>query len=381
MINITSKLPKTQTTIFSAMTELAREYNAVNLSQGFPDFDCDPELVKMISAEMQKGNNQYAPMPGVWALRQLIADKINETHSSFYHPETEITITAGGTQAIFTAIAAVIRPNDEVIIFEPAYDSYAPTVKAFGGLVKTYEMAPPDFNIEWDVIKKLVSANTKMIIINSPHNPTGRILKEEDIKELITITHNTDILILSDEVYEHIIFDGKPHRSLAAYPQLKERTFVTASFGKLFHATGWKIGYCCAPELLMKEFRKIHQYQIFSVNTPMQIAFAEYLKNKDVYLHLSTFFQEKRDYFRKLIQQTKFTLLDCEGSYFQNMTYEKLSHLDDAEFAIKLVKENKVAAIPNSAFYSKPNNYKSLRFCFAKKQETLEKAVEHLIKL
>lgn len=381
MINLSSKLPKTGTTIFSLMTALAKEHHAVNLSQGFPDFDCDPKLIKLIFDEMKKGNNQYAPMPGIPELRQIISNKIQHLHSSYYAPETEITITAGGTQAIFTAIATVIKPNDEVIIFEPAYDSYAPTVKALGGLVKTYEMAPPDYQIDWSLVKKLVSANTRMIIINSPHNPTGRVLTEEDIRELITITKGTDILIVSDEVYEHIIFDNHKHLSLAAYPALKERTFITASFGKLFHSTGWKVGYCCAPEVLMNEFRKIHQYQVFSVNTPMQLAFAKYLNNSDVYLQLADFFQEKRDFFRKLMTQTKFTLLPCEGSYFQSATYENISDIADHEFAVKLVKEYKVASIPNSAFYSKPNDYKSLRFCFAKKQQTLEQAVEHLIKL
>ncbi|WP_353132585.1 methionine aminotransferase [Pseudopedobacter sp.] len=381
MINIISKLPNTKTTIFSKMSGLAKEYNAINLSQGFPDFDCDPELVKLISYKMEKGHNQYAPMPGVLELRKIISNKIASAHQSVYDPETEITVTAGGTQAIFTAIASVIRQNDEVIIFEPAYDSYAPTVKAFGGLVKAYEMAPPHFEINWDLVKKLVSVNTKMIIINSPHNPTGRILNDNDIKELINITKNTDILILSDEVYEHIIYDGNEHKSLCKYPELKERTFITASFGKLFHATGWKVGYCCAPEPLMKEFRKIHQFQVFSVNTPMQYAFAEYLSKHDIFSELPKFFQEKRDYFRKLMSETRFTLLPCEGSYFQNVTYEKITNLKDIDFAVKLVKENQVASIPNSAFYTKTTDYRNLRFCFAKKQETLEKAVDKLLKL
>lgn len=363
------------------MSALAKEYNAINLSQGFPDFDCDPELVNLIRQKMEKGLNQYAPMPGVPELRKVISDKIVSEHQAFYDPETEITVTAGGTQAIFTAIAAIIKPNDEVIIFEPAYDSYAPTVKAFGGLVKPFEMAPPHFEINWSLVKKMISVNTKMIIINSPHNPSGRILNDNDVKELINITRNTDILILSDEVYEHIIYDGNEHKSLCKYPELKERTFITASFGKLFHATGWKVGYCCAPELLMKEFRKIHQFQVFSVNTPMQYAFAEYLSKGNIVSELSRFFQERRDFFRKLMSNTKFTLLPCDGSYFQNVTYENITNLKDTDFAIKLVKENQVASIPNSAFYTKATDYRSLRFCFAKKQETLEKAVERLIKL
>lgn len=381
MINITSKLPQVGTTIFTVMSALAKEHNAINLSQGFPDFDCDPQLIKLIHKQMKDGNNQYAPMPGVLALREILAKKIEHLHSSTYHPETEITITAGGTQAIFTALCAIIRPNDEVIIFEPAYDSYAPTVKALGGLVKSFEMAPPDFKIDWSYVKKLISTDTKMIIVNSPHNPTGTILKDEDIKELINITKNTDILILSDEVYEHIIFDNHKHRSLAAYPELKERTFVVSSFGKLFHTTGWKIGYCCAPELLMNEFRKIHQYNVFSVNTPIQLAIAEYLKNSEVYLQLSEFFQQKRDFFRNILSETRFRLLPCEGSYFQNVTYENISDKKDTKFSIDLLKNNKVACIPNSVFYTRGTDYKTLRFCFAKKQETLEKAVEKLLKL
>ncbi len=381
MINISSKLPQVGTSIFSVMSALANEHHAINLSQGFPDFDCDPQLVKLVHQQMKNGNNQYSPMAGALSLREILSKKIAKLHSSTYHPETEITITAGGTQAIFTAISAIIKPNDEVIIFEPAYDSYAPTVKALGGLVKAFEMAPPNFKIDWSYVKKLISTDTKMIIVNSPHNPTGTILKEEDIKELINITKNTDILILSDEVYEHIIFDNHPHRSLAAYPELKERTFVVSSFGKLFHTTGWKIGYCCAPELLMNEFRKIHQYNVFSVNTPMQLAIAEYLKNSDVYLELSDFFQKKRDFFRNILSETKFSLLPCEGSYFQNVTYENISDKKDTKFSIDLLKSHKVACIPNSAFYSKGTDYKTLRFCFAKKQETLEKAVERLLKL
>lgn len=381
MINITSKLPQLGTTIFSVMSALAKEHNAINLSQGFPDFDCDPQLIKLVQKQMKDGNNQYAPMPGVLALREILAEKTEQLHSSKYNPDTEITITAGGTQAIFTALTAIIRPNDEVIIFEPAYDSYAPTIKALGGLVKNYEMAPPDFKIDWSYVKRLISTNTKMIIVNSPHNPTGTILKDEDIQELINITKNTDILILSDEVYEHIIFDNNKHRSLAAYPELKERTFVISSFGKLFHTTGWKIGYCCAPELLMNEFRKIHQFNVFSVNTPIQMAIAEYLKDSAVYLQLSEFFQQKRDFFRNILSATKFNMLPCEGSYFQNVTYEKISDKKDTKFSIDLLKNNKVACIPNSAFYTRGTDYKTLRFCFAKKQETLEKAVEQLLKL
>jgi methionine aminotransferase len=381
VININSKLPHVGTTIFSIMSGLAAEHNAINLSQGFPDFDCDPELIQLVFDEMKKGNNQYAPMPGILSLRETISEKIDYLHGSYYHPETEITITSGGTQAIYTAISAILKQGDEVIIFEPAYDSYAPTIKALGGLVKSFEMSPPEYKIDWEMVKKLVSANTSMIIINSPHNPTGTILKENDIKELINITHGTDIIIVSDEVYEHIIYDGKKHLSLATFPELKERTFIIASFGKLFHSTGWKTGYCCAPEKLMKEFRKIHQFMVFSVNTPLQLAFNTYLKNRETYTGLSSFFQNKRDLFRSLMRETKFTLLNCEGSYFQTVSYENISDEADTYLALRLVKDYKVAAIPNSAFYIKGTDYKTLRFCFAKRQETLEKSVENLLKL
>jgi methionine aminotransferase len=378
---IISKLPLVSNSIFSKMTALANQHQAVNLSQGFPDFGIDPELIKLVTKEMKLGNNQYAPMPGILGLRETISKKTEKLYQSYYHPETEITITAGGTQAIYTAIAAVIRPNDEAIIFDPAYDCYAPTIKALGGLVKPYEMEAPHFDIDWDMVKKLVTANTKLIIINSPQNPTGRLFKQEDINQLKIITNNTDIIIISDDVYEHIVFDGGQHLSLSKYPELKERTFITASFGKLFHCTGWKIGYCLAPEHLMKEFRKLHQFIVFSVNTPMQLALNAYMNNQESYLQLAQFYQKKRDYFAQLIKQTNFTLLKCEGSYFQNVSYENITDDADVEFASRLVKDFKVACIPNSAFYTKNTDFKTLRFCFAKKEETLELAAKYLAKV
>jgi methionine transaminase len=381
MINLSSKLPKISNSIFSVMSSLADENQAINLSQGFPNFAVDAALIELVNTEMKSGNNQYAPMPGIFSLRESLSKKISYLHQSHYSPDTEITITAGGTQAIFTAIATIIQPNDEAVIFEPAYDCYAPTIKAFGGLVKSYEMQPPFYDIDWDMIKKLITVNTKLIIINSPHNPTGKILKQEDIDQLIKITKNTDIVIISDEVYEHIIFDNEKHLSLAQFPELKERTFITASFGKLFHATGWKVGYCAAPEFLMTEFRKIHQFQIFSVNTPIQFAFNEYLKNPETYLQLSSFYQKKRDFFASLLKQTRFTLLPCKGSYFQNVSYENISDEKDVELAMRLVKDYKVASIPNSSFYTKNSDYKTLRFCFAKEEETLEKAASFLSKV
>ena len=381
MIPVISKLPQTPTTIFSVMSALANEVGAINLSQGFPDYECSPILQSLVQKAMKDGHNQYAPMPGLLSLREEISQKTKRLYGAQYNPETEITITAGGTQAIFTAISAIIHPNDEVIIFEPAYDSYAPTIKLMGGIVKSLELHPPDYRIQWDMVKKLVNNKTRMIILNSPHNPTATILQEDDIKQLNDIVNNRDIIILSDEVYEHLVFDGQQHLSMARYPDLQQRSFVVASFGKLFHTTGWKIGYCMAPAYLMNEFRKIHQFNVFSVNTPMQVAAAEYLKDENVYLSLPDFFQQKRDYFREGLKQTRFELLPCSGSYFQSVRYQNIADEKDSAFAIRITKEIGVAAIPVSAFYSRGTDYQVLRFCFAKKQETLDKAVDRLVKL
>ena len=381
MITTYSKLPGTSTTIFSVMSQLAAEHNALNLSQGFPDYDCDPNLIEFVSQAMKDGYNQYAPMTGLPALRELIAQKVNNSYGSAYHPDTEVTVTAGGTQAIFTALTACIQPGDEVIIFEPAYDSYAPTIKMLGGLVKSYEMAPPDYQIDWEMVKKLFSANTRMIIMNSPQNPTGSVLSENDIQSLIKLTKDTDVLILSDEVYEHLVYDGDIHRSFASYPELRERSFIVASFGKLLHATGWKTGYCIAPENLMKEFRKVHQFNVFSVNTPMQAGIANYLRDADTYLGLASFFEEKRNLFRSLLSQTKFKLLPCQGSYFQCVSYGHFSEEEDTVIAKRLITDFGVASIPVSAFYIRNTDHRVLRFCFAKKQDTLEKSVERLMKL
>lgn len=381
MITINSKLPTVGTTIFTVMSKLAVDYQAINLSQGFPDYGTDEKLITAINQAMKDGFNQYAPMPGLLALRELISEKIEHFYNTKYNPETEITITAGGTQAIFTAISAVINAGDEVIIFEPAYDCYAPTVKLLGGLVKPFELQAPDYKIDWEMVKKLFTANTKMIIINSPHNPTGSILQKEDIDALIKLTKNTDILILSDEVYEHIIFDGEQHQSVALYPELAERSFIVASFGKLLHTTGWKMGYCLAPAKLMAEFRKVHQFNVFSVNTPMQVGITNYLKSADIYQELPVFFQQKRDFFRQLLSETKFELLPCKGAYFQCVSYSHISDEKDTDFATRLITDYGVAAIPVSAFYTKNINNKVLRFCFAKENSTLEKAVEKLVKL
>ncbi len=381
MILINSKLPTTSTSIFSVMSKLAQEHNAINLSQGFPDYPTDEQLIKYVTEAMNQGHNQYAPMTGLPILREIIAEKTAEFYDAKYNPDTEVTITAGGTQAIFTAIAAVINPGDEVIIFEPAYDCYSPTVKLFGGLVKPFALHAPDYKIDWEMVKKLFSANTKMIILNSPQNPTGAILSKDDIDALIKLTKNTDILILSDEVYEHIIFDGEKHQSVSMYPELQERSFVIASFGKLLHTTGWKLGYCLAPAKLTTEFRKIHQFNVFSVNTPMQLGIANYLRSEDIYQRIPLFFQQKRDLFRSLLSETKFKLLPCKGSYFQCVSYDEISDEKDTEIAKRLVVDFGVASIPVSAFYTKNTDDKILRFCFAKEQETLEQAVERLMKI
>jgi len=381
MINIQSKLPGYGTTIFTVMSKLATTHKAINLSQGFPDYDCDPKLIELVNSALKNGFNQYAPMPGLPALKQSIAKKIESMYQVKYHPETEITVTAGGTQAIFTALASIINPGDEVIIFEPAYDCYAPTVKLLGGLVKTYELAPPNFAIDWEMVKKLFTAKTRMVILNTPHNPTGSILNASDMQALIKLTQNSDILVLSDEVYEHIVYDNQKHESVMLYPELKERSFIVASFGKLLHATGWKIGYCLAPEKLTKEFRKVHQFNVFSVNSPMQHAIAQYLNQPENYLGIAHFFEEKRNYFRSLLSNSRFKLLPCNGSYFQCVSYDEMSDEKDTDFTIRLIKEFGVATIPVSAFYQKATDHKIIRLCFAKHNTTLEMAAEKLIKV
>jgi methionine transaminase len=375
---INSKLPKIGTTIFAVMSKLAMENNAINLSQGFPDFNCDKQLLELVNKYMQAGNNQYAPMQGVMALREGIAEKTEKLYQAKYNPDTEITITAGGTQAIFTAISAVVKEGDEVIIFEPAYDCYQPAIELNGGKTIYLQLKFPDFSIDWNQVKKVVNHRTKMIIINTPHNPTGSIMSAGDMAMLEKITKNTDIVIVSDEVYEHIIFDGAQHQSVARFSKLAERSFVVSSFGKTFHTTGWKMGYCLAPQNLMAEFRKVHQFLVFAVNTPIQYAIAEYLKNEKAYLDLSGFYQTKRDLFAAGLKSSRFDLLPVHGGYFQLLSYKKISAEKDSDVAIKFTQERKVASVPMSAFYHEAVDNKLLRFCFAKKEETLEKALQVL---
>jgi methionine aminotransferase len=380
-LSISSKLAKSGTSIFSVMSALANEQNALNLSQGFPSFDCNTHLKELVNKYIQDKKNQYAPMPGILALREAIALKTEELYSSKYNPDTEITITAGATQAIYTAISALINEGDEVIVFEPAYDCYVPAIELNGGKAVYAQLKFPNYKVDWDEVKKLVKRQTKMIIINTPNNPTGSIFTAADMAKLEKIVKNTDIIILSDEVYEHIIFDKFEHQSVARYPKLAERSVIVSSFGKTFHTTGWKIGYVVAPEKLMIEFRKVHQFLVFSVNTPIQYAYADFLKLKEEYLTLGKFYQEKRDYFLQQIKGSRFEALPCSGTYFQLLKFNKISEEKDTEIAKKFTIENKIASIPVSVFYHKPTDNNVLRFCFAKDKETIEKAGEILKKI
>lgn len=379
--HINSKLPKVGTTIFTIMSQLANENKAINLSQGFPDFESSPELISLVNKAMKEGLNQYAPMAGIISLREEISKKTFSLYGVEYHPETEITITAGATQAIYTAIAATISEGDEVIIFTPAYDCYEPAIELNGGKTVFVKMLSPDYKINWEQVKKLINQRTKMIIINSPHNPTGTILSKEDMLAFEKIVSGTNILVISDEVYEHIIFDGEKHQSAAKFPGLAERSFIISSFGKTFHNTGWKTGYCIAPKNLMAEFRKAHQFIVFSANTPIQHAIAEFLKNENNYLSLASFYQQKRDFFAGLIKNSNFDILPTKGTYFQLLQYSKITDEEDTDFAIRLTKEYKIASIPVSVFYSQKTKERVLRFCFAKKKETLLKAAEILNKI
>lgn len=379
--NLVSKLPFTGTSIFAVMSALAREHNAINLSQGFPDFPVSEELIKLVNGFMKKGFNQYAPMPGILPLREGIAEMFREKYKVDYHPETEITITAGATQGLFAAIAAFIRPGDEVVVFEPAYDSYAPAVMLQGGMVKYAMLKSSDYSIDWETLPSLISGNTRMIILNSPHNPTGSILKANDLKKLEKLTANRDILILSDEVYEHLIFDGNIHESVCRYPNLVRKSLVIGSFGKTFHATGWKCGFVLAPSNLMAEFRKVHQFVVFAVNTPVQHAVAEFLKNPANYLNLGDFYQQKRDQFLKLISTSRFKSVPASGTYFQLLDYSRISDEKEFDFAVRLTKEFGIASVPVSSFYHNLADNKVLRFCFAKTEETLEKAAEVICRI
>jgi methionine aminotransferase len=363
------------------MSALAVEHKAINLGQGFPDYPMSEELIALVNSAMQKGNNQYVHMCGLPALRERLAEKIFSLYATPINPETEITITPGGTYAIYTALTTVLEPGDEVIVFEPAYDSYIPNIEINGAIPVLIPLTYPDYTIDWGLVKQKISPKTKMIMLNTPHNPTGMVLGADDIEQLRQLVKDTGIFILSDEVYEHLIFDGKKHESILRYPDLYERSFVCFSFGKVYHCTGWKMGYCVAPPELMKEFRKVHQFNCFTCNSPVQFALTEFLKEKENYLQLGNFLQQKRDYFQQLMQQTKFKALPSFGSYFQLYSYAGISDESEREFATRLTKEYGVATIPVAAFYKEGRDNKVLRFCFSKQNGTLEEAAERLMKL
>jgi len=378
-----SRLPAVGTTVFTLMSALASEHGAVNLGQGFPDFSCDPRLLDAVDAAMRAGHNQYAPMTGLAPLREAIAAKVAALYGHAYDAQAEITVTAGATQGIITAILCAVHPGDEVIVIEPCYDSYQPSIVMAGGVPVPVAMRvdAEGYSVPWDAVAAAVTPRTRMIVVNTPHNPTGTILRQADLDALAGIVAGTGILVLSDEVYEHMVYDGQPHASVSRHPVLAERAFVVSSFGKTYHVTGWKIGYVAAPASLMAEFRKVHQYNVFSVNTPMQAGLADFMRDPAPWRDLPAFYQRKRDLFREGLAQTRFSLLPADGTYFQCVRYEGISDLSESEFAQWLTREIKVAAIPVSAFYSKPTESGIVRFCFAKKDETLALALERLSRI
>ncbi len=381
---IQTKLPAVGTTIFTVMSALALEKNAVNLGQGFPDFDCDPKLVGAVNDAMTRGLNQYPPMPGVPVLREAIAAKLQQLHGRSYNPNAEITVTAGATQAIITAVLAVVHPGDEVIVLEPCYDSYVPNIELAGGIPVRVPLTPGTFRPDFDKISAAITPKTRAIIINSPHNPSATVWTREDMLRLQEILAPTDVLLISDEVYEHMVFDaaqGRVHESAARFPGLAARAFIVSSFGKTYHVTGWKIGYVAAPASLTTEFRKVHQFNVFTVNTPMQYGLASYMADARPYLDLPAFYQRKRDLFRAGLAKTRFKLLPSEGTYFQCVDISQVSDLGEADFCKWLTTEIGVAAIPLSAFYGNGFDQRVVRFCFAKKDETLNSALERLAQL
>ena len=376
-----SKLPNIGTSIFTVMSQLAAKHNAINLGQGFPDFPMSAELIECVNKAMQSGGNQYAHTNGVPLLRERLAEKIKYLYDVNINPETNITITPGGTYSIFCAFSTIIQPGDEVIIFEPAYDSYIPNIVFNGGIVVPIELEFPDYTIPWDKVKAAITPKTKAILVNTPHNPTGRVFTKDDILILQEIVLSNNLYLISDEVYEHLIYDNKQHETVMKYPDLFARTFVCFSFGKTYHCTGWKLGYCIAPENIMKEYRKVHQFNAFGCDTPKQIAIAEYMTNKEAYLSIGAMYQEKRDYLRGLLDNTKFVRLPSSGSYFESYRYDTISDEPDTVFAERLVKEFGIAIVPMSAFYQKSTDHKVIRLCFAKVKQTLDAAAACLQKV
>jgi methionine aminotransferase len=379
MLSFASKLPDVGTTIFTVMSQLAVTHNAVNLGQGFPDYNMSMDLVSLVDKAMKDGMNQYVHMAGLPVLREQLAHKIFKIYGSTISADTDITITPGGTYAIYTALTTILQPGDEVIVFEPAYDSYIPNIVINGAVPVLISLQYPNYSIPWDEVRSKITSRTKVIMINSPHNPTGSVLREGDIEQLRSIVQDTNIFILSDEVYEHLVFDDLPHLSMLRYPDLLERSFVCFSFGKTYNCTGWKLGYCISSASHMKEFRKVHQFNCFSCFTPTQVALAEYLNNESAYLNLGKEVQQKRDYFAGLMEETAFKPLPSHGSYFQCFSYKAYSDESDKEFVMRLIKECGVVAIPVSAFYKHGKDDKVVRFCFAKKEETLKQAADKLL--
>ncbi len=377
-MNHISKLPNIGTTIFTIMSNLAKEHNALNLSQGFPNFKSDQKLIDLVVKAMNSNYNQYAPMLGALSLRDAIAKKFQSQYQSTYNPVDEIVITCGATQAIYTIISAFIHADDEVILFKPAYDCYEPAIAVNGGRSIAIQLNYPTYKVDWRLVESRITNKTKMIIINTPQNPCGTIFSKDDMLELERITNNTDIIVLSDEVYEHMVFDGLTHQSACLFPGLKQRTFITASFGKTFHNTGWKLGYCCGSETLMKEFIKVHQYNVYCVNHPTQIAIAEYMNDATTYTSLPNFFQHKRDLFLDAIKDSRFTFIPSKATYFQVLSYAEITNENDVAFAKRLTTESGLAAIPLSVFNENDLDEKVLRFCFAKTDDTLLKAAKIL---
>ncbi|WP_250465116.1 pyridoxal phosphate-dependent aminotransferase [Caballeronia sp. GAFFF2] len=380
-LSFPSRLPNVGTTIFTVMSALAAQKGAVNLGQGFPDFNCDPRVVDAVANAMRDGHNQYPPMAGAAPLRQAIARKIDPLYGRAYDADREITVTAGATQALLTAVLCCVHPGDEVIVIEPTYDSYVPSIELAGGKPVFVALEAPDYALPFDKIAAAITPKTRLLMINTPHNPTGRVWRAADMKKLEEIVRDTNVLILSDEVYEHMVYDGAPHESVSRYPELAKRSFVVSSFGKTFHVTGWKVGYVAAPAALTAEFRKVHQFNVFTVNTPMQVGLAHYLEDPKPYLELPAFYQKKRDFFRAGLADSRFKLLPCDGTYFQCVDYSAISDMPEADFSQWLTSEIGVAAIPVSAFYHESHESGVVRFCFAKKEETLALALQRLSKL
>jgi methionine aminotransferase len=377
-IRVQSRLPDVGVSIFAVMTRLANEHGAINLSQGFPDFDCDPELIASVHRHMQAGHNQYAPMPGAAELREALAAKIGRLYGAQYDPVSEITVTAGATEALFDVISAFVRPGDEVMLFEPCYDAYVPAVRLNGGVPRFVTLRPPDYRIDWAEAGRVLSPRTRLLVVNSPHNPTGAVLGAGDLDAMAALLDGTGVVLLSDEVYEHIVFDGRRHESVARHPALRARSCVVSSFGKTYHTTGWKIGYVAAPQVLSAEIQRVHQFVTFAVNTPIQLAYAEFTARRTGYDDLAVFYQAKRDRFLQLLEGSRFTPVPCHGTYFQILDYSRVSDEPDAAFAMRLLREHGIASIPTSAFLYNSEAPRVLRFCFAKKDETLEQAAERL---